>query len=172
MVGSPPRVLVRSLAGIVRPERFQGPLPPRCARSPSPSLGTNGDGFDGSGRPRAGAAGAVEAGVGGGEGDLPFGGEGGVSGAALGVGGAVDAEAARGQAGVAGLRERLQEAGVLQRLAAGEGAGRGVVRHAEFSAEQILFYNPVLPPSLRPRTCPGEAIQRREWIASSLRSSQ
>jgi hypothetical protein len=64
----------------------------------------------------------VEAGVGGGEGGFPVLGKGGVPGAALGEGGAVEAELAGGEAGIARLGERVEEAAVLMRLGAGEGA--------------------------------------------------
>src|SRR5690606_25077479 len=71
---------------------------------------------------QAGAAGAVEGGVGGGEGLVPVRGEGGASGAALRIAGAVHAQLAAGEAYVAGPAERLEEKPVLALLAAGEGS--------------------------------------------------
>jgi hypothetical protein len=62
--------------------------------------------------------------VGGGEGGVPEGGEAGIAGPALRIGGAVDLELGGGEAAVAGAGEGAEEAGVLARLGAGEGAVR------------------------------------------------
>lgn len=67
--------------------------------------------------------GGRQSGLRGGERPAPGGGEGGVAGPALQVGGAVDAEAARGEAGVAGLGKGAEEAGVFLALAGVQGAG-------------------------------------------------
>jgi hypothetical protein len=76
---------------------------------------------DGSGLSRL--SGAGEADLGGLEGGFPEGGEGGVPGAALGEGGAVEAEFAGGETGVAGAGEGFEEAAILGALCAGEGSG-------------------------------------------------
>ena len=56
---------------------------------------------------------------------VPFGGEGGVAGAALGEGGAVDADLSRGEPGVTGAGEDGEESAVLALLSGGEGARHG-----------------------------------------------
>jgi hypothetical protein len=58
--------------------------------------------------------------VGGGEDQVPFGGEGGAFRAAPGVSGAVDIELAAGEADIAGAAERGEEGGVLALLAGRE----------------------------------------------------
>lgn len=69
-----------------------------------------------------------------GEGGVPGLGEGGVFGAALGVGRAVDAEQVGGEARVAGAAQRIEKGVVLERLAAGEATG-----HPDLTAFEILL---------------------------------
>src|SRR5690606_16753535 len=84
----------------------------------------------------------VERRVGEGEGGVPFGGESGVLRAALGESRAVDAEFARGEAGVAGASERGEEGPVLELLAAVERT-----RHGAGVASEILFFKAGQPSS-------------------------
>jgi hypothetical protein len=95
------------------------------------------------------------------QGGVPLLGEGGMAGAALGEGGAVAADRARGEPGIAGAGERGEEARILERLRAGEGSRHphGLLVHVMFS-DGILLVKSSRPAAASPPPAPRE--QRRE----------
>jgi hypothetical protein len=101
--------------------------------------------------------------MGGGAGGVPILGERGASGAALGVGGAMDAELASREPGIAGLGEHVEEAAILGRLHGAEGTRHE--RNSRKCSAYVLIRNPTLQGASRQRC--RRAAEREQRLESA-----